>query len=717
MAFTDLITDLFDGVEKRFKDLEKRSTSVKGSVEELTSALEDEEAVTDRVAGSKKKLIAAGRELAIVLAAVVEHQYEYVKKMDQQSKLLIRGSNLLSSDADIQKRNIMSLKTVGMEYRKMTGASLEDSMTMVRNYQSAYKVANGEFDGESVKFLGSLGQVTRILGSTVEEMYAIQEKLLVKGKFGKDFSDSVSAMMVDAGEKYNINARESLEALDDTLNHSLHLDQEARKKNIKLSLEGAALSKQAAVDFGKYATSLTGAKGTDALKAVAYLSSMTGESMESVDEKRRSFAETGGKDTRLLDVQVKAAEALLGTSDLLKSYDATRKDPNGLSQRSVMEETLKVQGGFGGETDLNKLVEYMRVKGGIRDQDPKLNDQFDPKKIASMANELQTPDETKEMAKAIVESKVNEATQGWADGLIRGIESLTGFLEALGLSTNALKVLGVAMLAFGGKNLIQGGASLVRGGAGMVRGMLGGAGAAGAGGAGAGAAGAAGAGGAGAAGGAAAGGGAASAAGIGLAAGTAVIGGAAVGAYLLARRQEGITSKDVDNAAAASRRSGDAATQLREIRTDIRRKAYSDEEWKLLPQKVRSSFMKDLRAGKITDETVFDRPTVSTGDSSALISAVDQKDEQIGSISAANETVTDLQKVDETKVARKMDIVSKPTEKIQVKTAEPPKVDAEIADKGTKESNELAARQLAVQQDMLNALRDDGAFTTFKPSF
>ena len=687
--FASLVGDLFDSMERGYQRLHTSGTRATGSTKDLIDALEEEGSVTDQVTKSKAGLVSASKGLIVTVATVAEAVVEASNDIRNQAKLLVRGSNLLSNDSNEQEKNIAMLSVSGNKYREITGASLTDSMTMVRNYQSAYKTVNGEFDGEGDKFLANLGNVTRVMGSSVEEMYAVQEKVLVKGKLGKEFSESVSAMMIDASKNYNLNARESLEALDDTLSNSLHLDMEGRKKNVKLALEGAALSKQAAVDFGKYATSLTGASGIDALKGVTFISALTGESLGSIDEKRRKYAETKGKDTRYLDTQYNAAGAANmangGSGDLQTDYDSAYNDhtDEGATRLLLLEQMFKKLAAAGGiDGDVKNMVEFHRVKNEVRDQDPKLDDKFNPDEVAKHAKEIATTTEMTEMAKAkLTIPKLPE----WIQAIVDAVAVVKGWAAALGLTTGMLASTTLALVEFTAKLLLGSGNGIV-GGAGGAGGIVA----------------------------------AITSLAIPIIGILSLInenfnsdsqdahrkegyeyqknkatgnGGIwedtkyAVGGAMpwnwgkAVTRIEGKMDYTRDAADAASKNTSDAALQLLMMQREIKNTAYTADEWKNLDSNTKHQFLQDIKDGKVTSGNV--------GSSTSKNTSQIEPDEA------------------------RMSIVGQPIQRAQVVPVADNTKSTAANDDTLKAGNTLAEQQLVVQKDMLKALRDDGAFTRF----
>lgn len=466
-----VLEDAIAQASKAKKETEQANRRLTASYTTLNDLTDDLAKATNVVSDLRRKDHGVAQALVGMLGKVTMAQYQFIRSLETNAKQLVRGTTLLAPNAAGMRQNINLLEKSALAYSKALGASERDSMQLIANYQSTYKLVNGQLDAGADAYLNIIGNIGRQLGASVEDLSFLQNDVLNrKGKFGKDFSVSVGAMMLDASAKFGMNVRESAEAIDDTLNRSLHLDQEAREKAVKMGLEGAAISKKAAVDFGKYATALVGARGVDAMKGVAKLAALTGESMDEVDRLRRAteINKNGPEAQKYYGLQAKAAGTVTGKSDLVEAFSKAT-----MADRMAMEQT--VMAAMDG-MDLQQIVEQQRVIKSVGKVDP-LNTKLDRDASLAVSKEIETPDEARRRGEATFQEAINNLTPDIAKANLNVLEFGIGVAQATGLASEAFNLLTTAVAAATTALFTMAGSAITKGIFG--RGAAGGAGAAG----------------------------------------------------------------------------------------------------------------------------------------------------------------------------------------------------------------------------------------------
>ncbi len=262
----------------------KSIDSISDEMEELNKASGDVASSLNSAANSSKLVSKALKVMFVDIGAgAVKMALDY----NDAARKSIRGTSLMGTTAEEMTKRVSALNILGPKVASSLALGSEEASKMSTNLLVNMQRMNSSMNiGEASKQVQDYSESVKgsamMLGMGVDEMTASQDALM--GRARLNISDMKGLMQEASGyaATMGLEGKDMNEMIVQHMDTIMALDQKSRKEYISDLAYTAGVQKRAAVDFGKFSTSLAKQTGTEAMTSEATLSALSGVDMGTV---------------------------------------------------------------------------------------------------------------------------------------------------------------------------------------------------------------------------------------------------------------------------------------------------------------------------------------------------------------------------------------------------------------------------------------------------
>jgi hypothetical protein len=254
------------------------------ATEGLDKSLEDINRSAGRASGS---LVTFTNRLGLVeksLRGIVDTSFraiEGVLEYNDAARLSIRGTSLMSSSIMGMRDSINSLTTLGPKVASAMSYSSKEATQFSASLISDMERVSGSLDiGEASKQIDEYAQNVRgsatMLNMGAADMIALQHQMVGQAHLNTSEMQNLMTEMASYATSLGLEGKDVQEMTAKHMETVMALDKDSRKSYIFDLAYIAGVQKRAAIDFGKYATSLNQKQGSEALQEELKLSALSG---------------------------------------------------------------------------------------------------------------------------------------------------------------------------------------------------------------------------------------------------------------------------------------------------------------------------------------------------------------------------------------------------------------------------------------------------------
>jgi hypothetical protein len=256
-------TEATDGLEESIEDIHRSAERVSTSSVTLSNRL-----------GVVEKSIKGLFETSV---KVVGTLLEY----NDSARLSIRGTSLMSASIDGMRNSVNSLTVLGPKVASALMYSSKEAAQFSANLISDMERVSGSLDiREASKqveeyALNVRGSAT-MMNMSSSDMIALQHQMVGQAHLSLGEMQNLMTEMAGYSSTLGLEGKDVQEMTAKHMETVMALDKDSRKAYISDLAYAAGVQKRAAIDFGKYATSLTQKQGSEALTEELKLSALSG---------------------------------------------------------------------------------------------------------------------------------------------------------------------------------------------------------------------------------------------------------------------------------------------------------------------------------------------------------------------------------------------------------------------------------------------------------